>query len=238
MKYNIHLQGYEGPLDLLYDLITKQKIDIKDISIFEITNQYISYLDTMGKMDLEITSDFITMACKLLEIKSKYLLYKQRQDEVEEDPRKELMEKLVEYRKFKNASQFLKDRVDYSVDIFYRKKEEVLIDDKPDLSNLTLDDLINIFPKIIKVEKNQEIKDENLKKIYKAPIISIEQKINYIRFIINKEDKIPFKNLIKKENKDEIIATFLSMLELIKNKEIEIVQENFFEDIILKKKKE
>jgi segregation and condensation protein A len=238
MKYNIHLQGYEGPLDLLYDLITRQKIDIKDISIFEITNQYISYLDTMGKMDLEITSDFITMACKLLEIKSKYLLYKQRQDEVEEDPRKELMEKLVEYRKFKNASQFLKDRVDYSVDIFYRKKEEVLIDDKPDLSNLTLDDLINILPKIIKVEKNQEIKDENLKKIYKAPIISIEQKINYIRFIINKEDKIPFKNLIKKENKDEIIATFLSMLELIKNKEIEIVQENFFEDIILKKKKE
>jgi segregation and condensation protein A len=238
MKYNIHLQVYEGPLDLLYDLITKQKIDIKDISIFEITNQYINYLDTMGKMDLEITSDFITMACKLLEIKSKYLLYKQRQDEVEEDPRKELMEKLVEYRKFKNASQFLKDRVDYSVDIFYRKKEEVLIDDKPDLSNLTLYDLINIIPKIIKVERTQDIKDENLKKIYKAPIISIEQKISYIRSIINKEDKIPFKNLIKKENKDEIIATFLSMLELIKTKEIEIVQENFFEDIILKKKKE
>lgn len=238
MKYNIHLQIYEGPLDLLYDLITKQKIDIKDISIFEITNQYISYLDTMGKMDLEITSDFITMACKLLEIKSKYLLYKQRQDEVEEDPRKELMEKLVEYRKFKDASQFLKDRVDYSVDIFYRKKEEVLIDDKPDLSNLTLDDLMNMFPKIIKVEQNQEIKDENLKKIYKAPIISIEKKINYIRFIMNKEDKVLFRNLIKIESKDEIIATFLSMLELIKTKEIEILQENFFEDIILKKKKE
>lgn len=238
MKYNIHLQVYEGPLDLLYDLITKQKIDIKDISIFEITNQYINYLDTMGKMDLEITSDFITMACKLLEIKSKYLLYKQRQDEVEEDPRKELMEKLVEYRKFKNASQFLKDRVDYSVDIFYRKKEEVLIDDKPDLSNLTLDNLINIIPKIIKIERPQEIKDENLKRIYKAPIISIEQKISYIRSVINKEDKIPFKNLVKKENKDEIIATFLSMLELIKTKEIEIVQENFLEDIILKKKKE
>jgi segregation and condensation protein A len=238
MKYNIHLQIYEGPLDLLYDLITKQKIDIKDISIFEITNQYISYLDTMGKMDLEITSDFITMACKLLEIKSRYLLYKQRQDEVEEDPRKELMEKLVEYRKFKDASQFLKDRVDYSVDIFYRKKEEVLIDDKPDLSNLTLDDLMNMFPKSIKVEQNQEIKDENLKKIYKAPIISIEKKINYIRFIMNKEDKVLFRNLIKKESKDEIIATFLSMLELIKTKEIEILQENFFEDIILKKKKE
>ena len=238
MKYNIHLQVYEGPLDLLYDLITKQKIDIKDISIFEITNQYISYLDTMEKMDLEVTSDFITMACKLLEIKSKYLLYKQRHDEVEEDPRKELMEKLMEYKKFKNASQFLKDRVDYSVDIFYRKKEELLIDDKPDLSKLTLDDLINILPKIIKRERTEEIKDERLKKIYKAPIISVEKKINYIRAIINKEDKIPFNYLITKESKDEIIATFLSMLELIKNKEIEIIQENFFENIILKKKKE
>ena len=78
MKYNIQLQVYEGPLDLLYNLISKQKIDIKDISIIEITNQYMNYLSMLEKMDLEITSEFITMASKLLEIKSKYLLYKQK----------------------------------------------------------------------------------------------------------------------------------------------------------------
>ena len=80
MKYNIQLQVYEGPLDLLYDLITKHKIDIKDISIIQITKQYLDYLDMLEKADLEVTSEFITMASKLLEIKSKYLLYKQRND--------------------------------------------------------------------------------------------------------------------------------------------------------------
>lgn len=104
MKYNIQLQVYEGPLDLLYDLITKHKIDIKDISIIQITKQYLDYLDMLEKVDLEVTSEFITMASKLLEIKSKYLLYKQRNDEEEEDPRTELVEKLVEYKKFKSAA--------------------------------------------------------------------------------------------------------------------------------------
>ena len=98
MKYNIQLQVYEGPLDLLYNLISKQKNDIKDISIIEITKQYMNYLSMLEKMDLEITSEFITMASKLLQIKSRYLLYKQKDDEQEEDPRLELMEKLEEYK--------------------------------------------------------------------------------------------------------------------------------------------
>ncbi|MDU6249529.1 MAG: segregation/condensation protein A, partial [Paeniclostridium sordellii] len=95
MKYSVQLKVYEGPLDLLYDLITKHKIDIKDISIIEITKQYLAYLDMLEEFDLEIASEFITMASKLLQIKSRYLLYKQRDDENEEDPRLELMEKLV-----------------------------------------------------------------------------------------------------------------------------------------------
>ena len=99
MKYNVQLKVYEGPLDLLYDMISKQKIDIKDISIIDITKQYINYITALEKMDLEIASEFITMASKLLEIKSRYLLYKQ------------------------------KDNITYVDDLYYRKKEEIIIDD-------------------------------------------------------------------------------------------------------------
>ena len=104
MKYNVQLKVYEGPLDLLYDMISKQKIDIKDISIIDITKQYINYITALEKMDLEIASEFITMASKLLEIKSRYLLYKQKDNNEIEDPRLELMEKLEEYKKFNRKS--------------------------------------------------------------------------------------------------------------------------------------
>ena len=98
MKYNIHLNVYDGPLDLLCDLISKQKIDIKDISISEITSQYLAYIDMLNEMDLEVASEFIIMASKLVEIKSKYLLYKQHHEEHEEDPRLELVEQFEEYK--------------------------------------------------------------------------------------------------------------------------------------------
>ena len=112
MKYSIHLNVYDGPLDLLCDMISKQKIDIKDISIIEITKQYLAYINMLESMDLEVTSDFITMATKLLEIKSKYLLFSQRDLDEEEDPRLELMEQLKEYKKYKKASEVIKDNVD------------------------------------------------------------------------------------------------------------------------------
>ena len=128
MKYSIHLNVYDGPLDLLCDMISKQKIDIKDISIIEITKQYLAYINMLEAMDLEVTSDFITMATKLLEIKSKYLLFSQRELD-EEDPRLELMEQLKEYKKYKKASEVLKDSVDYLNQPYYRNREEIIIDD-------------------------------------------------------------------------------------------------------------
>ena len=190
MKYSIHLNVYDGPLDLLCDMISKQKIDIKDISIIEITKQYLAYINMLEAMDLEVTSDFITMATKLLEIKSKYLLFSQRELDEEEDPRLELMEQLKEYKKYKKASEVLKDSVDYLNQPYYRNR---------------------------------------------GKIISVEEKIEYIQNILTTADKISFNNIIKDNTKDEVIATFLSLLELIKSKEIVVVQENFFEDIIIKK---
>ena len=240
MKYSVQLKVYEGPLDLLYDLITKHKIDIKDISIIEITKQYLAYLDMLEEFDLEIASEFITMASKLLQIKSRYLLYKQRDDENEEDPRLELMEKLVEYKKFKNATEDLKNNVTYIEDVFYRKKEEVVIDEKLDLETISLEAIVKILPHIMKVDKEEleEIKDDKLNKIVKTRIISVEEKMHYVRDIIKEKKDIKFTNLISSYEKVEIIATFLSVLELIKTNEVIVVQDLFFDDILIKRNME
>lgn len=240
MKYSVQLKVYEGPLDLLYDLIAKHKIDIKDISIIEITKQYLAYLDMLEEFDLEIASEFIIMASKLLQIKSKYLLYKQRNDEEEEDPRLELMEKLVEYKKFKNATEDLKSNVTYIEDVFYRKKEEVVVEENLDLEIISLDSIVKILPHILKVKKDEleEVKDEKLNKIVRTRIISVEEKMHYVRDIMKEKENIRFTNLIDTYEKDEIIATFLSVLELIKTNEIMVVQDLFFEDILIKRNME
>lgn len=237
MKYNVQLKVYEGPLDLLYDMISKQKIDIKDISIIDITKQYINYITALEKMDLEVASEFITMASKLLEIKSRYLLYKQKDNNEVEDPRLELMEKLEEYKKFKLASQDLKDNITYIDDLYYRKKEEIIIDDNMDLDDISIDAIKNILPYILKVksEENKPQKDEKLEKIVRGRIVPVEEKIAYIREIISRDNEVSFIKVIENVDKDEVIATFLSVLELIKSREIVVYQDLFFDDILIKK---
>ena len=238
MKYNVQLQVYEGPLDLLYDMISKQKIDIKDISIIDITKQYINYITALEKMDLEIASEFITMASKLLEIKSRYLLYKQKNNDDEvQDPRLELMEKLEEYKKFKLASEDLKDNITYIDDLYYRKKEEIVIDDTMDLDNISIDAIKNILPYILKVKSNESKsnKDEKLEKIVRGRIIPVEEKIAYIRKIIDINNEVSFTKIVENVDKDEVIATFLSVLELIKSREVIVYQDLFFDDILIKK---
>ena len=237
MKYNVQLKVYEGPLDLLYDMISKQKIDIKDISIIDITKQYINYITALEKMDLEIASEFITMASKLLEIKSRYLLYKQKDNNEVEDPRLELMEKLEEYKKFKLASQDLKDNITYVDDLYYRKKEEIIIDDSMNIDDISIDAIKNILPYILKVksEDNKPHKDEKLDKIVRGRIVPVEEKIAYIREIISRDNEVSFIKVIENVDKDEVIATFLSVLDLIKSREIVVYQDLFFDDILIKK---
>lgn len=237
MKYNVQLKVYEGPLDLLYDMISKQKIDIKDISIIDITKQYINYITALEKMDLEVASEFITMASKLLEIKSRYLLYKQKDNNEVEDPRLELMEKLEEYKKFKLASQDLKDNITYIDDLYYRKKEEIIIDDSMNIDDISIDAIKNILPYILKVksEDNKPQKDEKLEKIVRGRIVPVEEKIAYIREIISRDNEVSFIKVIENVDKDEVIATFLSVLELIKSREIVVYQDLFFDDILIKK---
>ena len=148
------------------------------------------------------------------------------------------MEKLEEYKKFKLASQDLKDNITYVDDLYYRKKEEIIIDDSMNIDDISIDAIKNILPYILKVksEDNKPHKDEKLDKIVRGRIVPVEEKIAYIREIISRDNEVSFIKVIENVDKDEVIATFLSVLELIKSREIVVYQDLFFDDIINKEK--
>ncbi|MCA9750045.1 MAG: segregation/condensation protein A, partial [Romboutsia sp.] len=162
---------------------------------------------------------------------------KQKDNNEVEDPRLELMEKLEEYKKFKLASQDLKDNITYVDDLYYRKKEEIIIDDSMNIDDISIDAIKNILPYILKVksEDNKPQKDEKLEKIVRGRIVPVEEKIAYIREIISRDNEVSFIKVIENVDKDEVIATFLSVLELIKSREIVVYQDLFFDDILIKK---
>ena len=147
------------------------------------------------------------------------------------------MEKLEEYKKFKLASQDLKDNITYIDDLYYRKKEEIIIDDSMNIDDISIDAIKNILPYILKVksEENKPHKDEKLDKIVRGRIVPVEEKIAYIREIISRDNEVSFIKVIENVDKDEVIATFLSVLELIKSREIVVYQDLFFDDILIKK---
>ena len=238
MKYNVQLKVYEGPMDLLYDLVTKHKIDIKDIAISEITKQYLDYLDAMEAMDMEITSEFITMASKLVEIKSRYLLYLQREDSEEEDPRIELVERLKEYKKYKQISKELKEKADEEHERFFRKKEEVIIEDELSLEDVSIAKMMELLPKLLKnIDKKEEApKNDILDKLVNRKIVSVEEKIVSLRNVLSTKEKVSFLETVDQNDRGDIIASFLCVLELIKEKEIIVTQDDFFEDIIIVKR--
>ena len=238
MKYNVQLKVYEGPMDLLYDLVTKHKIDIKDIAISEITKQYLDYLDAMEAMDMEITSDFITMASKLVEIKSRYLLYLQREDSEEEDPRIELVERLKEYKKYKQISKELKEKADEEHERFFRKKEEVIIEDELSLEDVSIAKMMELLPKLLKNidKKEEEPKNDALERLVNRKIISVEEKIVSLRRTLATKDKISFLETVDQSDRGDIVASFLCVLEMIKEKEIIVTQDDFFEDIVIVKR--
>lgn len=239
MDYNIQTQKYEGPLDLLLDLITRKKINISEISIIEITEQYLSYVDEMEEVDLELASDFISMASKLLEIKSRYILYVKNSNPEESDPREELFRQLEEYQKYKQITELLIDGIDEYDKRYYRKIELELEDDdvSSDLTNITIELIEELLPKIFPKEKKKEntSNNEKLETIVKKPIIHVEEKIQSIRKYLESENGVYFDKILLSSDKDEKIANFLAILELIKMKEIAIVQDKFLDKILIKK---
>ena len=241
MSISVKLEAFDGPLDLLLHLIEKNKIDIFDIPIVEITNQYMEIIAQMQTKDMDVMSDFLLMAATLLRIKSKMLLPAEKAEEgEEEDPRAELVERLLEYKTYKYASYELKDlQMDASKQLFKKPsipeeianyKEEIDISEL--LGDLTLARLQSIFHAVMKkqIENIDPIRSK-FGKIEKEKI-SLGDRMQYISEYAREHKKFNFRMLLEEQtSKTMVIVSFLGILELMKEGMLKIVQENIFDDI-------
>lgn len=246
-KLSYKLEVFEGPLDLLLHLIDKNKVDIYDIPIAMITDQYMEYLDKMREADLDIMSDFIVMAATLLDIKSKMLLPKQEQEEEEdeEDPRYELVQQLLEYKMYKCISYELKDRQMDAVKVFYKQPtipEEVLAYQPPvDLDELVGDmDLAKLNQIFNAVLRRQDNRIDPIRSKFgkiKKEEISMDEKFVFMNSYAREHKRFSFRQLLEGcKSKTEVIVTFLVILEMMKAGDILISQENTFDDIAIESK--
>ncbi len=237
MAISVKLEVFEGPLDLLFHLIEKAKIDIYDIPIAEITEQYIDYLRMMKSLDIDLASEFLVMAATLLIIKSKMLLPKApAEDGNTEDPREELVVKLLEYKKIKEVSELLKDRYSLNEMSVFKDSNlaDALIDSFELPDELSVDLLVEKFS-ILLLKKEREKEEKGYKKLYKDSV-TIEEKIAELLGFLSHKKWTSFDNLLEScDNRLEIIVSFLALLELIKSKVIRAKQSNSFDCILLKK---
>jgi len=235
MDYKIMINEFEGPMDLLLHLIKKSDIDICDISVEEITKQYLDYINEMEKLDLDIASEYLIMAAELIEIKSSILLPKQTidEDEYEEDPREKLIKRLIEYKQYKEMMpEFKQMEIDRKQ--MYSKDPSDLsnfktIDENIDLGDIGLNDLMEAFNKFLERKKlEQPLNTKITKKEY-----SVGERSSEIKNILKTKKKVEFEELFEEVNKDYVVVTFLSVLVLAKKQELKITQDNNFSKIIL-----
>lgn len=243
MSLSVKLEVFEGPLDLLLHLIDKNKIDIYDIPIVEITEQYLEYIRQMETEDMNIMSEFLVMAATLLDIKCKMLLPKEVNEEgEEEDPRAELVQKLLEYKMYKYMSFELRDRqVDAEKNYFREMNlpEEVLayrqpIDYEELVGDMNLNKLHEIFKSMMKrqVDKIDPIRSQ-YGKIEKDEV-DMDAKTVYIEDYVKKHKTFSFRKLLERQHsKMEVIVTFLVILEMMKIGKICIAQDDIFADILI-----
>jgi len=245
MAVNIKIDNFEGPFDLLLHLIMKNKMEIYDIQIYDITNQYLEFLNEMETMDLEITSEFIVIAATLIELKSTLLLPKikveEEVDSEENDPKLQLVYKLLEYKKYKTVAEFLHLKEENSGLTFSKKPE--IIEDKEWTNindnlfrNTSILTLFNMFNELMN-NFNKKINSDNIiEKEVPLDLFKLEDKIQYIKKILNINYRMHFSSLIKNcSSRIETVVTFLALLELIKQKSIKINQENNFMEIYMER---
>ena len=234
MEYALNIDSFQGPLDLLLHLIKESKMDIFDLKIEEITNQYLDYINKMEEMNLNIASSYLVMSAELLELKSRMLLPRHHNDESEEeeDPRDDLVNRLIEYQRYKDLTSEFKD-LELERQMIFTKipenmKEYALENQVINGGDVTLDDLVDAFNKFLERQKfNQPL---NTKVTSKE--ITVEHRRKSIKKILISKGKVNFMDLFYIINKEYVVVTFLAVLEMAKAKELTIKQENNFDDII------
>ena len=233
MDIEFRINDFEGPLDLLLHLIKESKMDIMNIEIELITKQYMDFLDKQEKMNLEVSSEYLVLASELLEIKSRLLIpnNKNEEDEVEEDPREELVNRLLEYQAYKDITKVLQEKELLRRDIYTKTPENInnyIDEDKEIHADVTLDDLVAALQKYYQ----RKIDNKPLKTKVTVNEISVSSRRHDIKNVLKEKKRVSFFELFPIASKDYVVATFLAILEMAKSKELIITQNETFDDII------
>lgn len=237
-KYKIKVENFEGPLDLLCYLIDKNKMNIYDVNLSEITDQYIEFLNAMEEMNLEIASEFVVMASTLLFLKSKKLLPKSEEDE-EEITEEELIRRIIEYKKFKEISKTLKEDYIKNSNRFFKGQEDIELPIQKLEKEYSKDKIPDIYKKLL--DRNSVKINQNAKNIEKIAIVekyTVAEKVKQMYKILSSQKRFIFNKLftIKKLEKQEVVTAFSGLLEMSKSKDIWTEQEKIFGDITVEKK--
>ncbi len=230
VDYSTKLDNFEGPLDLLLHLIKEAKIEIKDIFVSQVTEQFLQYMEGLSVLDVDKASDYLNMAATLLEIKSKSILPK-IEEYVEEDPETTLIRQLEEYKLFKEVSEKLKSQE--NVERFYKEPDKSVGDVKVVYNDFNLEGLISAFSKLL-MRVDDKRKQENVLKEIPKEIFTVKDKVEQIRTVLLERNSISFFEIFTKYyTKSELITTFQAMLELLKMQYITVEQTGIFDDITL-----
>ncbi len=235
---NFLIGDFEGPLDLLLHLVKVSKIEISDIKLVDITTQYLEYLKKMEEMNLDVASEYLVLASELIEMKSRYLLPKppkiEEESSYEEDPEEELKKRLLEYQKYKESTSIFKD-LEVNRGSYYTKAPErrnIYTNEKLENNGeVTPNDLLLALEKLL--ERKEYTKPINTKITKKE--LSVSERVNKIRSILKKEKTVEFSSLFEYLTRPYIVVTFLSILEMAKDKEITLKQDKNFGNILLER---
>lgn len=234
MDYNIKIDAFEGPLDLLLHLIKEKNVDIYDISIEEITKSYLDYINKMEELNINVASSYLVMAAELMEIKSKSLLPKvenEEDNEEEEVSRENLINKLVEYKKYKEMTEVFKELEINRNNIYIKPPENInnYVNNEIYNEEIEIDKLVEAMKNFLnRKELEKPLKTKITNKEY-----SVKERKNSIRNIIRNKKRVEFTELFEEYNKSYIAVTFLSVLELAKEHELKISQDKNFDNIFI-----
>lgn len=236
MDVQVKIDSFEGPLDLLLHFVKESKVDILDVSILDIANQYLNFIHQMESLNLNIASEYLVMASELIEIKSRKLLPRKESDEEqgldEEDPEKLLINRLIEYQKYKDMTKNFKEMEELRQEIYTKSPDslkeysdsEVVVS-----SDVTLDDLVLAFQKFLKRKEEEKPLSTKVTKNE----ITIEERRVEIRNILHEKKKVDFVSLFEVCTREYVVVTFLTILEMAKQREISIKQDSNFENIVV-----
>ncbi len=235
-KYQINLDTFEGPLDLLLYFIKRDELNIYDIPIAKITKEYLEYLNLMHTLDLQIAGEFVEMASNLMSIKAKMLLprFAEADDDIE-DPRNELVQRLLEYQQYKEMGKEMKKLEDDNISYFHRNPNLTYVDKNVDaeevLHKISLFDILTAFKNVL-----DKIPDEPIPHGVQLDDVTIDDQTKYLYTFFIKKSKVNFSTIVKTiKSRVVLIVTFIAILEMIKTQQIRIYQTDLFEDFIIEK---